>query len=337
MKPPRDGIRKAALLVAALDPQTAELVLRRMAPEQAESVRSAAAELGEIDASEQRRVIDEFFRIGPMVPCKEPAGIELDGRLAGKLAPRSRAAGRDDREAPDGEGPPFRFLREAEAERLARVLAAERPQTIAVVLAHMTATQAGEVLGRLAAPLQVEVVRRLVDLEETSPEILREVERGLRSKLSGQVFAERRRVAGPAAVAGILAAAGPGLRGEILGNLAVHDHALAERLGPPRMEFHELADMDHASLRAVFNTVEFELMALALTGEAPELVDRILGLLPVAAARSLRAWLDNPRPMRLRDTEEARRRIAAIAQRLVVEGRARPPRERRPLMTPTVA
>lgn len=337
MKPPRDGIRKAALLVAALDPQTADLVLRRMAPEQAESVRSAAAELIEIDAAEQRRIIDEFFRIGPMVPGKEPAGIDLDGRRAGKHGPRAHLAVPDAPAALAGEGPPFGFLREAEAERLARVLAAERPQTVALVLSHMTAAQAGGVLARLAPPLQVEVVRRLVDLEETSPEILREVERGLQSKLSGQVFAERRRVAGPAAVAGILEAAGPTLGGEILDNLAAHDRALADRLGPARIEFHELADLDHVSLRAVFSTADFELVALALTGEAPELVDRVLGLLPAAAAQSLRARLDNPRPMRLRDTEEARRRIAAHAQRLVAEGRIPRPRGRPRLMDHTIA
>ena len=68
--------------------------------------------------------------------------------------------------------------------------------------------------------MQAEVVRRLVDLEETAPEILREVEEALQSRLSQQVQMQRRRVAGLAAVAGILQAADGRTGMEILDNLA---------------------------------------------------------------------------------------------------------------------
>jgi len=139
---------------------------------------------------------------------------------------------------------PFVRLREAENEKLARLLAGERPQTIALVLSHLSSRQAAGVLACLQPNLQTEVVRRLVDLEETDPAILHEVEQALESRLSQQVRMQRRRVAGLEAVSGILEASDGDLRLQILDNLTARDQKLAERLLPPPMEFDDLAELD---------------------------------------------------------------------------------------------
>ena len=114
-------------------------------------------------------------------------------------------------------------FREAESDKIARLLAGERPQTIALVLSHLSARQAGGVLSRLQPNMQTEVVRRLVDLEETDPAVLQEVEQALESRLSRQVPMQRRRVAGLQAIGGILDASESEVRLQILDNLAVRD------------------------------------------------------------------------------------------------------------------
>ena len=105
--------------------------------------------------------------------------------------------------------PPFDFLREAEDEKLASLLGSERPPTVALVLSHFPPERAGEVLSRLTPALQAEIVRRLIDLENTDPETLREVERALEARWSRQFADEQRRAAGPEAIAKILAACDP--------------------------------------------------------------------------------------------------------------------------------
>ena len=85
------------------------------------------------------------------------------------------------------DSPPFGFLCEAEEEKLSQLLGGERPQTVALVLSHLPPARAGEVLARFAPPLQVEVVRRLVDLENADPETLREVEQALETRLAAAV------------------------------------------------------------------------------------------------------------------------------------------------------
>ncbi|MBN1911122.1 MAG: hypothetical protein JW818_15355, partial [Pirellulales bacterium] len=82
------GLRKAAILVAALDRATADTLLDAMRPEQAALVRQTVVTMDPVDPAEERRVIDEFLRQGLPSPPREPAGIELDGRLAQRLAER---------------------------------------------------------------------------------------------------------------------------------------------------------------------------------------------------------------------------------------------------------
>ncbi len=315
MKLSNDGLRKAAILVASLDTAAADAVLDQLTPEQARQVREIIVEMDDVDQGEQRRVIDEFFQVGPRIPAKTSAGVELDGRLAW-LASRGcppEADSLNHTAAPAGH--PFRFLQETEAEKLVRALSSERPQTIALVLSHLSPVRAGTVLARLPENVQVEVIHRLVDLEETDPEILREVEEALRSRLSQQVAMQRRRVAGLQAVAGILQATDGRVGMQILDNLANRDRALAEKLGPRSMKFDDLADLDESVLTTVFDEAGPDLMLPALFGADPELVSRALAHMPQADARAIRQKLDHPGPIRLDDVEEARRQVARIASR----------------------
>ena len=315
-------MRKAAILVASLDRDAADAVLDQLTPEQAREVRRISVDLGDIDSREQQRVMDEFFRVGPLLPGKCPPGIELDDSLARRLS-QHPAPDYGEAEVPRAfghsphqrDGGPFGFLREAEVDKLARALAGERPQTIALVLSHLPPQQAGSVLGRLQPALQSDVVRRLVDLEETDPQILREVEDALEQRLSQQVQMQRRRVAGLAAVAGILQASDGRTGMQILDNLATHDRALAERLGPRPIAFDDLADVDQSVLAALVEKAEWSLLVTALIGAAPDLTERILAHLPASEAQQARQQLDQPGPIRLRDVEEARRQIARLAQR----------------------
>lgn len=323
-----DGLRKAAILVACLEQNAADVLLDQMTSDQAQQVRNMIMELGPIDEDEQQRIMEEFFRAGPKPVEKYPAGIELDDRLAEKFAPAGAEPARPARGgAPEAdEFAAFRFLREAEGDRLARVLASERPQTIALVLAHLPPDQAGNVLVRLTPATQVEVVHRLVDLEETDPEILRDVERGLVTRLSEQVRMQRRRVAGLSAVKGIVDTSGSDVGMKILHNLAVHDRPLANRLGRRPLDFDDLLRLDQASLRTLVGEADPELLTLALVGALPELAERVLWQLPEPEAGRMRHGLEHLGPTRLSDVEEARRQVVELAQDLAVEGRIELPR-----------
>jgi flagellar motor switch protein FliG len=299
------GIRKAAILLASLDPQSARSLLDGMSPAQADAVRAAADCLGEIDPVEQNEVIDEFFRIGPLVPDKQPTGIELCRALPCAATPAAES------------GAALASLCETPPPVLATFLKREHPQTIAVVVSNLPPQHAAEVLAVMSAEMQVEVARRLVDLDETDPECLREVRQGLENWLQEQARLEGRRGAGMAALQGILSAATPRARQHILANLARHDRELAGNLqvAPQRpAAFSDLEALDTATLVATLRRADPELLALALAGARPEFAERCLALLASHESQPLRRALCKMGPTRLSDIEAAQQALAEQAR-----------------------
>ena len=323
MRDRKHSVRKAAVLVASLDSSSADALLAQMSPEQAARVRAAIADLGPIDREEQNEVIEEFFRIGPLVPESSPPGIELDSALARRIASPSNR--RERRPDPSEAYKPrsFDFLNHAPLRELVALLEQEHPQTVAVIVSHLPAPKAAELLAAFPGSLQAEIARRLVDLETTNPQVIEDIERGLRSWLSRRAPHSRNRSSGLAALNTILSAADGRTQRGILNNLAAHDRQLAHKLASqrePAMTFADIAQLDDDALVRVLHGVDAQVLVLALAGASPALIERVLGYLPVAEAKTLQHALDHLGPTRLSDVEEAQTELAAVAAQLEHQG-----------------
>src|SRR5204862_3494991 len=78
---------------------------------------------------------------------------------------------------------PFASFHNAGAQTLLDSLRDEHPQTIALVLAHLPPDKAGDVLAGLEHHRKVEVIKRIAGIEQTSSQVIEEVERGMRQRL----------------------------------------------------------------------------------------------------------------------------------------------------------
>lgn len=318
----RENLRMAALVVAGLDDDAADALLDGLPRGQADALRRAVAAMDDIDPREQDAAIAAFLR-GAAVPQRpEPSGIELDDGLARRLglptSPPRR--GQSAAEAPQ----PFRFLGQASAGRLAPLLEGEHPQTVALVMSHLPEDQALQALSGMAPALQAEVIRRLVELDETHPDIVREVERGLESRISAQSQRERQRRARLTVVADILRAAAPDVRRGILANLTRHEPELAAQLGGRPPAFPDLLRLDDAELARALDAVGPEVAVLALAGAPLQLIDRIACTFPAREAKALRRAMEQLGPTRLSDVEEAQRQVVEAAERLNLLSRDAP-------------
>jgi flagellar motor switch protein FliG len=253
-------------------------------------------------------------------PRDDLAGIELDGPVARRLIQRQSVT------TEEPAAPPFGLLRKTDCPRIAQLLADELPQTIALVLSHLAPQQSGRVLACFAPELQVDVIRRLVDLERADPEVLREIERSLEKRLAEQVPMHERRVAGMEALGGILEAAERGVRRQILGNLAARDKQLAARFASRvepesyALSFEDLTRLGTAALGNLCEAAGEDLLQLALVGATAEITDRLLGSLASDRAAAVRQSLDHPKPTRLSDVDVARRQLVELAGSLMATG-----------------
>jgi flagellar motor switch protein FliG len=310
----QDALRKAAVLIAALDVDAADALLERMTPEQAGEIRRLLLELPVAELLDEQAVIgaflDEHRGTKP-----EPVGVELS--LSSTLRAAAMAPGRGEIDA----RPPFRFLHEAAVDDLGELLANEGPQTVAVVVSHLPADQAARTLAVLPEALQTEVVRRLAHLDEADPAVLREVELALERRLRRRLPLEGGRAFGVGAVKQILSEAAPENRQQWLANLSQEDPPLVAKLTRPSFTFDELGGLTDESLVLVFQTVDRPTAVAALAGSEPDFMNRLTALLPRAQAAQLRRAVDTLGPTRLSDVDAAQEATAHTAHELESLGR----------------
>src|SRR5262245_31735331 len=374
------SLRKAAILIAALDEDAAEELLAQMGAEQSAKVRSALMELAEIPLEEQQQVLAEFLQRqgSPATITSQADDVELalDPRLeseAGLALASQRApitsetkptAGQDESDRSKA-CPTLDFLGDVPPEPLANLMRREHPQTIAAVVAHLSPEQAAEVLSCLPSELATDALARMASLGEVAPEVLADLVRGLRAQLAPYLGAATNEPASVARLAAVLGAMDYRQRQRALLSLGQRNAALLSKLGlssptdsplrapgsgiaafrfrlesrqgtasrppagrgqPALLEFDDLAQLTEADLTAVFVAADPEVALLALTGADERMASRVLRWLPARQAAAVRRRLEHPGPVRLREIDEARCELAALASRLAKEGTITLPR-----------
>ena len=357
----QNTLRKAAILIASLDRESADAMISKLSPRQAAAVRRAVVELNEIDPDEQGDVMTQFVQSRPVATAPQMSGIELDDRLAARIHPLNSSDSnrpQADLETPSLETPgletpgletraqgdsknalndrrskneqPFQFLHETQNDQFSGMLSKEHPQVIAVVLAHLPPERAADLLATFSSPLQVDVVQRLVHLEQTNPEVLQDIEQEIESWFHGKIGGIGQRFAGFTAASTIVRASSTQIQNQLLANLSQHDAALAQRLKDanlpktqPKLQakvrpyrFEEIESFDTARLVRVLAEASAEVTVLALAGASIHLVERALKQLDAAASRSIRRQMDRLGPTSLRDIEAAQNELARIATSL---------------------
>jgi len=367
---PDDGIRKTAILIDSLDQPTAETLFAQLPLDLATQVRGALLTLGEVDPQEREQVLAEFLGAdqgsGPGLESPEPAPPPVILKVAAAefaassapLAVPSRDdvcrpavrvvidapvqdaerfpyAAADQRLPPTGPplSPPSPAADDTTA-HLARGLAHEHAQTICLVLAQLPPHQATDLLQRLPAGRQAEVLRRLEQLESAAPEVLRELGEALQPWGLSPPRVRAPQPAGSSSVEpDFLPPPGTGRA-----NVRATGRGDAKRLAacavepgetPPLTEFDDLMRLDDAALARVFAAAEPATVLLALSGANRDLINRIVRHLPSSAGRTLRRQLESLGPTRLRDIELAQQQLAELASQMCREGLIHVPRRRR--------
>lgn len=359
----QDAIRKAAILIAVADHETADALLDRLDPEQAAAVRKCAVQLQQIDTAEREDIFSEFTEthIGTppnvaaaytatsqtiprqpkshLVPSQEPAGIDLGATAVSHLRIPGEVLGGSDASYSDVARSPRKFdsLQGTDPSELARFLAKENPQAIAVVFSLLAPTQASGVLRELPARLRADVLERLTQLEETDDDVIHDVELGLQQWLSEQEKRVKRRRAGISSVARILDAADEDLRQEMLSDLGKRNSKLAEQMKHlgvgastptqertvptnPRsiaeiepMSLEQITRLRTATLVKVLDACDRETLVLAMAGAEPEVVSNLLSVLGLADGREIREAISQLGPVRLSDVDACQKRLGQLA------------------------
>ncbi len=215
---------------------------------------------------------------------------------------------------------PFSFLQRAESENLLTFIQEEHAQTIALILSHLPSSLAAEVLAGLPSNKQLEVIRRVANMEQTSPEVIHDVEKSLESRMSSAFNQQLEKAGGVQAVAQILNVTDRMTNKGILENLQEDDPELVEQIKRLMFTFDDLSKLDDKSIRALLKEVENSQWAMALKGASEELKQKIMGNLSQRAAATLQEDMEYLGPVRVSDVEAMQQVIVDTVRRLEDSG-----------------
>jgi flagellar motor switch protein FliG len=214
---------------------------------------------------------------------------------------------------------PFASLQHADTDDLLKTISDEHPQTIALVLAYLPPDRASEVLAGLDHHKRIDVVKRIAGIEQTSSQVIEQVERSLRQRLAG-IMGGTIRAGGVSAVAEILNSSDGNLEDEILSELEADSPDLADQIRRVAAIFENLMHASDDDIQAVTEQLDHATISMSLRIAREELKRKVLWNLPQEQAAQIERELAAMEPVAVSTIEQAQQRVAEVVHRLESAG-----------------
>lgn len=308
-------LRKAAILLMSLPDDQAAALLSKLAPKQVEAVSIEIAKTTGVTGEEQEQVIQEFAHANPNALTARAGGLEVAKQLVERALGKGAGATLENVRQ-SIEALPFGFLQKVDSQNLLTFIIDEHPQTIALILSHLTPQQAADVMRGIPPERQISVIRRVATMGQTSPEIIKEVERGLEHRMSSIMSQQFENAGGVATVAEILNVIDRATGRSLLENLAQEDPELVDEIRRLMFVFEDITKFADRDIQTLLKNVESSQWAMALKGASEELKEKILRNMSKRAADLLREEMEYLGPVRLSNVEQTQQQIVDIVRRL---------------------
>lgn len=311
-----DGLTKAAILLVSLDREGSAAIMRQLDTELVEEVTREIAHLDRISVEARGRVIDEFYNLALANQYVKSGGMAYARSLLENVLPADQASRILKVIETQVHKQPFSFLAKTDAENLTTFIQDEHPQTIALILSHLASSKASEILVSLPPQKQIEVVTRVAHMDNTNPEVIKEVERGLEMRLSGLVSQTYQKAGGVESVAEILNLADRSTEKSILEGLEAQDPDLVEQIRRLMFVFEDIMLVNDKGIQQVLKEIENEDLALALKTASPELMEKVFRNMSDRASALIKEDMEYMGPVRVSDVEAAQQKVVDVVRRL---------------------
>lgn len=310
------GKQKAAILLISLGPDVSASVYKHLSEEEIEKLTLEISGVRKVEAKDKEEIMDEFHTIALAQDYISQGGIGYAKTVLEKALGNDRATAIINRLTSSLQVRPFDFARKADPGQILNFIQNEHPQTIALILSYLDASQAGQILSELPQDMQADVAKRIAVMDSTSPEIINEVEQILERKLSATVTQDYTQTGGIEAVVEVLNGVDRATERTILESLEIQDPELAEEIKKRMFVFEDIVTLDNKAIQRVIKDVENDDLMLSLKVASEEVKDIVFKNMSKRMVETFTEDMEYMGPVRLRDVEEAQSRIVAIIRRL---------------------
>ena len=314
------GLQKAAILLIALGPEMSSQIFKHLKEEEIEELTLEIANTRSITPQMKESVTSEFYQLRLAQQYIAEGGIGYAKEVLEKALGEDKAVDVISKLTASLQVKPFEFVRKTDAAQLINFIQDEHPQTIALILSYLSPGQAALIISSLPPDRQADVAKRIAVMDRTSPDVIKEVESILESKLASLVNQDYTIIGGVDAVVDILNTVDRGTEKHIMETLEIDEPELADEIRKKMFVFEDILLLDDRSIQRVLRDVDNNDLAVSLKSSNEEVKAAIFNNLSKRLASMIQEDMEFMGPVRMKDVEEAQQKIVNIIRKLEDSG-----------------
>ena len=310
------GLQKAAILLIALGPERSALIFKHLKEEEIEELTLEIANTRSVTPQLKEEVIEEFYQVCLAQQYIAEGGIGYAKELLEKALGSDRAMDVISKLTASLQVKPFEFVRKTDPSQLLNFIQDEHPQTIALIMSYLSPAQSSLIISSLPPERKADVAKRIAVMDRTSPDIIKEVEKVLESKLSTLVNQDFAVIGGVDAVVEILNTVDRGTEKHIMETLEIEEPELADEIRKKMFVFEDILLLDDRAIQRVLRDVDNNDLAIAMKGSNEQVQTAIFNNMSKRLAVMIKEDMEFMGPVRMKDVEEAQQKIVNIIRKL---------------------
>ena len=315
-------VKMAATLFVLMGEETAAEVLRYLNEAEIEAISKEISTVGPIAAEDAEKSAEELYQLLVANRFVSEGGVEY----AKKVILRTLGAGparriMDRLTQSYSRSNAFDAIDRLNPMQLSQFIQNEHPQTIALILAHLTTASSAELLESLPEDIQADVAVRMASLETISPEVIRGISAVLEEKLKPVGTYAQQAYGGIRAVAELLNRIDRRKSRAVLEKMDSSKPDVANSIRELMFVFEDIATLDDAAIREILQHVDKKTIATALKGGTEQQQQQFFRNMSGRGVEMMKEEVEIMGPVKIKDVHAAQQRIVEVVRKLEEEGR----------------
>ncbi len=311
-----NGVQKAAILLIVHGPEWSATIFKHLKEDEIEELTLEIANTRTITPKLREEVTEEFYQVCLAQQYIAEGGINYATELLEKSFGADRAKDVIGKLTASLQVKPFEFVRKTDPSQLLNFIQDEHPQTIALILSYLAPAQSALIISALPPDRQADVAKRIAVMDRTSPDVIKEVEKVLESKLASLANQDYTIIGGVDAIVEILNTVDRGTEKHIMETMEIEEPELADEIRKKMFVFEDILLLDDRAIQRVLRDVDNSDLAIALKGSNEDVQNAIFNNLSKRLAVMIKEDMEFMGPVRMKDVEEAQQKIVNIIRKL---------------------
>jgi flagellar motor switch protein FliG len=312
--------QKIAILLMQIGEDATAAIFSNMTVDAITEVSKNIATNKSVDKAVATAILEEFYAIFQSGQFITSGGLEYARELLYRtLGPEEAKKVLEKLSKSMQETQNFAYLSKIKPQQLSDFIINEHPQTIALILAHMDATEAADTLQYFPDDLRSEVSMRMAKLGDISPSVIKRVSAVLESKLES-LASYKVEVGGPRAVADIFNRLGAKASKETLAKIEERDEEMSNLIKEMMFTFEDIQKLDKNAITEILKAIDKPDLMLGLKSAPEELKEKFFSAMSDRAKEAFEEEMQFMGAVKMKDVEGAQRRIVEVVNGLAEGG-----------------